>query len=80
MPAISRGRQPARPSRGSRRRVNLWFERVMAILALVNLLLVIGDLTYIRFRDQYLRILPEVTEWYGETYKGIEPHPETTAY
>jgi len=41
MPAISRGRQPARPSRGSRRRVNLWFERVMAILALVNLLLVI---------------------------------------
>ena len=24
--------------------------------------------------------MPEVTEWYGETYKGIEPHPETTAY
>lgn len=52
----------------------------MAILALVNLLLVIGDLSYIRFRDQYLRFLPEVTEWYGATYKGIEPHRETTAY
>jgi hypothetical protein len=52
----------------------------MAILALVNLVLVIGDLTYIRFRDQYLRFFPEVTEWYGEIYKGIEPHGETTAY
>lgn len=52
----------------------------MALLALVNLLIVIGDLTYIRFRDQYLRFLPELTVWYGETYKGIEPHRETTAY
>jgi hypothetical protein len=82
MPALSRGRQLASPSRSRRprRRINLWFERVMAILALLNLLLVIGDLTYIRFRDQYLRFLPEVTQWYGETYKGIEPHRETTAY
>ena len=80
MPALSRRRQLARPRRHTRRRINLWFERVMAILALVNLLLVIGDLTYIRFRDQYLRFLPEATEWYGATYKGIEPHRETTAY
>ena len=82
MSALSRGRQLARPgrSRRPRRRINLWFERIMALLALVNLLLVIGDLTYIRFRDQYLRFLPEVTEWYGATYKGIEPHRETTAY
>ena len=57
------------------------FERVMAILALVNLLLVIGDLTYIRFRDQYLRILPEVTpNGTGKLTRALEPHPETTAY
>ncbi len=80
MSALSRRHQLARSRRPRRRRVNLWFERVMAVLALVNLLLVIGDLTYIRFRDQYLRLFPEVTEWYGATYKGIEPHRETTAY
>ena len=79
MSALSRRQTPAR-SRRKPRRVNLWFERLMALLALVNLLIVIGDLTYIRFRDQYLRFLPELTVWYGETYKGIEPHRETTAY
>ena len=30
---------------------NLWFERVMALLATLNLILVIFDLTYIPFRD-----------------------------
>jgi hypothetical protein len=62
------------------RRWTIWLERVMAILALINLILVIGDLTYIRFRDRYLLVFPELTIWYGEKYKGIEPNRETTAY
>ncbi|MEM9272506.1 MAG: hypothetical protein AAGA80_06020 [Cyanobacteria bacterium P01_F01_bin.143] len=35
----------------TRRSRNLWFERIMALLATLNLLLVFFDLTYIPFRD-----------------------------
>ena len=52
----------------------------MVALATANLLLVLFDLSYIRFRDQYLRVLPEPTTWYGEVFKGIEPHRVTEAY
>lgn len=76
MAALSRTRK-AIPRR---RRGGLWFERIMAVLALINLILVIGDLSYLRFRDQYLKSFPELTRWYGETYKGIEPERATTAY
>lgn len=65
------------PSRKSRR---LWFEKLMAILALVNLGLVLFDLSYIPWRDLYLRHLPQFTQWYGERFKGIEPHQLITAY
>ena len=52
----------------------------MALIALANLVLVIFDLSYVPFRDLYLRFLPEFTAWYGETFKGIEPHWVTTNY
>ncbi len=52
----------------------------MALIALVNLLLVLFDLSYIPWRDFYLRYLPNLTEWYGAQFKGIEPHRATTAY
>jgi hypothetical protein len=52
----------------------------MAIIALLNLILVILDLTYIPLRDLYLRFLPRPTIWYGETFKGIEPHRFTSHY
>lgn len=52
----------------------------MVAIATINLLLVFFDLSYIRFRDQYLRFLPEPTTWYGATFKGIEPHRVTEAY
>lgn len=52
----------------------------MATVALLNLVLVIGDLSYIPLRDQYLRLLPRLTIWYGETFKGIEPHRFTANY
>jgi len=52
----------------------------MAIVALINLLLVLFDLSYIPWRDFYLRQFPQVTVWYGERWKGIEPHRSTETY
>ena len=68
----------AKPARGRRR--SRWFERLMALLALVNLGLVSFDLSYIPWRDVYLKLLPELTTWYGEQFKGIEPHRFTRHY
>jgi hypothetical protein len=77
--------------RRSKVRQSLWFERIMAVLALVNLLLVLFDLTYIPLRDFWLqgkiRIrgltlevpLPPITEWYDQ-FKGIEPYRDTQQY
>jgi hypothetical protein len=70
----------SRPPRRRPKATALWFERIMAIIALVNLLVVLFDSSYIRFRDLYLRFLPEFTTWYGEVFKGIEPDRTTTAY
>jgi hypothetical protein len=84
MAALSRSRKSSNGREFSkydaRRASALWFERLMALVALLNLALVIGDLSYIPLRDQYLRLLPRVTTWYGETFKGIEPHRFTTNY
>jgi len=52
----------------------------MAIIALINLMLVTFDVSYIRFRDLYLKVVPEFTIWYGETFKGIEPERATVRY
>lgn len=76
MAALSRSR-PATPPR---RRRGLWFERIMAVIALINFLLVCFDLSYIRFRDMYLDASPELTTWYGATFKGIEPERSTQTY
>jgi hypothetical protein len=71
--------------RRSRRR-GLWFERIMALLALANLGLVAFDMSYVPWRDFYLQGLPEwtrmdeFTRWYGQRFKGIEPHRFTEAY
>ena len=58
----------------------LWFERVVALIALCNLILVLFDLSYIRFRDFYFRYFPEWTERYGALFKGIEPERSTESY
>lgn len=58
----------------------LWFERLFALVALCNLVLVLFDLSYIRFRDFYLQYLPGLTQRYGEVFKGIEPERATTNY
>ncbi|MFN6154575.1 MAG: hypothetical protein ACK4YK_08465 [Dolichospermum sp.] len=60
-------------------RKNLWFERVMAITATANLVLVFFDLSYVPWRDFYFRRLPELTRLY-DPIKGIEPHRDTKKY
>ncbi|MFN6463612.1 MAG: hypothetical protein RMZ41_017600 [Nostoc sp. DedVER02] len=63
----------------SSKRRNLWFERIMAITATVNLALVLFDLSYVPWRDFYLRKLPQVIQIY-DPIKGIEPHRDTKNY
>jgi hypothetical protein len=58
---------------------NLWFERFMAIAAAVNLCLVLFDLSYVPWRDFYLRKLPEITKIY-DPIKGVEVHRDTENY
>jgi hypothetical protein len=61
------------------RKPNLYFERLMAIIATINLCLVIFDLSYVPWRNFYLRRIPQVTEIY-DPVKGIEKHRETQQY
>lgn len=56
-----------------------WFERVMALLATLNFILVLFNLTYTHWRDFYFRYFPELTEIY-DPIKGIEPHRDTQKY
>ncbi len=60
-------------------RRNRWFERLMAIVALVNLALVFFDLSYIPWRDFYFQEIPSLIQIY-DPVKGIEPHRETQNY
>jgi hypothetical protein len=66
-------------NRKSSQRPNLWFEKLMAILATVNLGLVLFDISYVNWRDFYYRNLPKLTQVY-DPVKGIEPHRETNNY
>ncbi|MBW4576789.1 MAG: hypothetical protein KME08_16060 [Aphanothece sp. CMT-3BRIN-NPC111] len=51
----------------------------MALLALTNLGIVLFDLSYVPWRDLYLREFPGFTKFYDQ-FKGIEPHRETQKY
>jgi hypothetical protein len=56
-----------------------WFERVMTLIATVNLILVLFNLTYTHWRDFCLQYFPELTNLY-DPIKGIEPHRDTQRY
>jgi hypothetical protein len=56
-----------------------WYNRVIALIALLNLVLVFFNLTYIPLRDVYLQFIPELTQLY-DPIKGIRPHPSTEFY
>jgi hypothetical protein len=59
--------------------VACWYNRIIALLALLNLGLVFFNLTYIPMRDVYLQFIPELTQLY-DPIKGIRPHPSTEYY
>ncbi|MEB3281096.1 MAG: hypothetical protein VKK42_19440 [Lyngbya sp.] len=56
-----------------------WFEQLMALLALINFILVLFNLTYIPLRDFYFRYTPKIIQIY-DPVKGIEPNRETQRY
>jgi hypothetical protein len=61
---------------------NRWLKNLDALIALValmNLGLVLFDISYIRFRDLYFRYLPPLTQRY-DWVKGIEPFRDTDQY
>ena len=60
-------------------RRNLWWERLIAIIILVNFCLVLFNLTYISWRDFYFENIPRLAQIY-DPIKGIQPHRETQRY
>lgn len=58
---------------------NVWWQKLMALIAVVNLLLVTFNLSYLPLRDIYLHYTPVIIKIY-DPVKGIEPHPDTEAY
>ncbi len=77
---ISAPLQPKPKSKQKRFRKSLLFEKLMAMIAVVNLVLVVFDISYVPLRDFYLRRMPQFTQWYGQQFKGMEPERTTTAY
>jgi hypothetical protein len=63
----------------SPKRTQIYFERLMAFTATVNLCLVLFNLSYIPWRDFYWRRFPQITQIY-DPIKGIEVHRETNNY
>lgn len=63
----------------SRERLLFLWDVFMLGVAVLNLLLVLFDLTYISLRPRYIRQAPSITAWY-DPYKGIEPHWTTESY
>lgn len=57
----------------------LWLQRIIALVALLNVVLVFFDLSYVYLRDFYLQMAPAIVEQY-DPVKGIRPHPETEYY
>jgi hypothetical protein len=56
-----------------------WIKRGIAIVAVLNLLLVLFDLTYLNMRSLYFETVPSLVQIY-DSVKGIHPHPETQRY
>ncbi|WP_192881667.1 hypothetical protein [Nostoc sp. CENA543] len=66
-------------SQKTSKKSSLYFERLMATLATLNLCLVLFDLSYVPWRAFYLQRVPQLTKIY-DVIKGIEPHRETKKY
>lgn len=57
---------------------NNWWKNIIAVIAVINLILVLFDFSYIPLRDIYLKHIPAVTAY--DSVKSIEPHPVTQRY
>lgn len=55
-----------------------WWKNIIAVIAVINLILVLFDLSYIPLRDVYLKHIPAITVY--DSVKSIEPHPVTQRY
>lgn len=55
-----------------------WWNNFIAIIAAINLLLILFNLSYIPLRDVYLQYIPAITIY--DSVKSIEPHPVTQGY
>lgn len=56
-----------------------WWRKLLAAIALLNLILVLFDLSYLPLRDTYLQYTPAIVKQYDRV-KAIEPHPDTETY
>lgn len=56
-----------------------WWKKSIALIALINLILILGNLSYLPLRDIYLRHIPLLVKAY-DPVRGIEPHSDTEAY
>ncbi|MGF1479745.1 MAG: hypothetical protein ACFB4I_09670 [Cyanophyceae cyanobacterium] len=56
-----------------------WWSKLVALVALVNFLLVLFNLSYIPLRDFYVHHVPALVRFY-DPVKSIEPHPDTVHY
>ncbi|WP_216595639.1 hypothetical protein [Myxosarcina sp. GI1] len=56
-----------------------WWRKLPAAIALLNLILVLFNLSYLPLRDTYLQYTPTLVKLY-DPVKAIEPHPDTETY
>ena len=56
-----------------------WGQKLIAGIALINLILVLFNLSYLPLRDIYFNHIPAIVSIY-DPVKAIEPHPDTEAY
>lgn len=83
VPAVETGDRPwSGPVSEPPSRWRAWltgWNQLVAVIALVNLLLGLFNLSYVPLRDVYLQHFPAAVVVY-DPVKGIEPHPNTQAY
>jgi len=59
--------------------ITLSYNRLIALIALLNLGLVLFDLSFVPWRTFYFQHAPRLTQFY-DSFKGIEPHRDTEQY
>ncbi|GIV26185.1 MAG: hypothetical protein KatS3mg026_1877 [Bacteroidia bacterium] len=63
----------------ARLRWDLVWDATILLIATLNVLLILFDMTYFALRPRYIRYAPAIAAWY-DRYKGVEPHWTTDRY